>query len=297
MVIKHLVLSGGGPTGLTIYGILKDLSRMKFWNIENIKTIYGTSVGCLIAVILTLNLNWNDLDNYLIKENWEEILSLNSGNILQLYSCKGLFDHTFIESILIPLLKMRDISPTVTLKEYFQLTKIELHMFSVNLNDENLSSIDISYKTHPNLQLIKAVCTSSAIPLLFKPVFYEGGYYVDGGLINNFPAKECLENEDCDEDETLFIQKKVKNDKLELKEESTILDLINVFVKRIHNKININFDKKLRYNIEIHKEIHKTDTLIDIYEIFEDEQLRIKSIKYGESLGKEFRRRLREDNL
>ena len=151
MTIKHLVLSGGGPTGLTIYGILKDLNKDNFWKLENIKTMYGTSVGSLIAVILTLNINWNELDTYLVKENWEEILCLNSSNILQLYSSKGLFDHTFIEGILEPLLKKRNISPNVTLKEYFKLTNIELHMFSVNLNDDNLECIDISNKTHPNL--------------------------------------------------------------------------------------------------------------------------------------------------
>lgn len=288
MVIKNLVLSGGGPTGLTIYGILKRLSKENFWSLKNIKTIYGTSVGSLIAVIVILSFDWSKLDDYLINENWENILLINSSNILELYSSKGLFDDTFIELILKPLLKKKDIPLTVTLKQFFDLTKIDLHVFSVNLNDKNLSSIDISHKTHPNLSLIKGICMSSAIPLLFKPVFYEGGCYIDGGLINNFPAIECLSNKNCKMEETLFIQNKIKKNDLILKEESTILDLINIFAKKIHNEICKELDYDFIYNIEINKDILNADNIIDIYEIFEDKNLRIKSIKYGETLGEEF---------
>ena len=41
MVIKHLVFSGGGPIGLISYGAAKQLNKKKFWEIENIETIYN----------------------------------------------------------------------------------------------------------------------------------------------------------------------------------------------------------------------------------------------------------------
>ena len=43
MVIKHIVLSGGGGGGFAIYGALKYLSVQNFWHIDNIKSIYATS--------------------------------------------------------------------------------------------------------------------------------------------------------------------------------------------------------------------------------------------------------------
>ena len=104
-MIKHLVLSGGGPTGLTTYGVLKKLNQKGLWNIKNIKTIYGTSVGSLIGIILTLKLDWKYIDNYFIKEEWDKILNFNSTNILELYSGKGLLDESFIINILEPLMK------------------------------------------------------------------------------------------------------------------------------------------------------------------------------------------------
>ena len=50
--IKHIVIAGGGATGLTYYGILKETNNQGLWKNEDIKSIYGTSVGALLAVIL-----------------------------------------------------------------------------------------------------------------------------------------------------------------------------------------------------------------------------------------------------
>ena len=48
MTIKHLVLSGGGYKGLYSIGALKHLYEKKFYNIDDIENIYGTSVGAII---------------------------------------------------------------------------------------------------------------------------------------------------------------------------------------------------------------------------------------------------------
>ena len=48
-MIKHIVINGGGPSGLLSYGALKYLFENDFVNIENIKSIYGTSIGEYLA--------------------------------------------------------------------------------------------------------------------------------------------------------------------------------------------------------------------------------------------------------
>jgi NTE family protein len=45
-------------------------------------------------------------------------------------------------------------------------------------------------------ELFKPVMASSAIPVLFKPVIYEGMSLVDGGLLNNLPAEPLQDK--CD---------------------------------------------------------------------------------------------------
>ena len=54
MTIKHLVISGGGPIGLSYLGAMEYLSDNGFVNIDNIQSIYATSIGSIISVILSL---------------------------------------------------------------------------------------------------------------------------------------------------------------------------------------------------------------------------------------------------
>jgi len=54
MTIKHLVIPGGGPVGLKALGALQYLEQNGFWNIADIETIYATSAGAIISVLLTL---------------------------------------------------------------------------------------------------------------------------------------------------------------------------------------------------------------------------------------------------
>ena len=52
MTIKHLVFSGGGPAGLVLYGAAKQLNNV-YWNLKNIESIYGTSIGAYIGIIIS----------------------------------------------------------------------------------------------------------------------------------------------------------------------------------------------------------------------------------------------------
>ena len=70
MVIKHLVFSGGGPIVLISYGAAKQLNKKKFWEIENIETIYGTSVGAYMGTLISLGYEWDWIDDYFIKRPW-----------------------------------------------------------------------------------------------------------------------------------------------------------------------------------------------------------------------------------
>ena len=42
----------------------------------------------------------------------------------------------------------------------------------------------MSHKNYPDLEVYKAVRISASIPILFKPVIFEGDYYLDGGLVD-----------------------------------------------------------------------------------------------------------------
>ena len=78
--IKHLVISSGGPAGFTMYGALRYLNKEDVWNINNIKTMYCTSVGTCIATLLALNYDWDTIDNFLLKRPWSKIYLNNSSS-------------------------------------------------------------------------------------------------------------------------------------------------------------------------------------------------------------------------
>ena len=203
MVIKHLVIAGGGPSGLFTYGAAKYLEKEKFWNIDTIETIYGTSIGAFIGAVIALKHEWDILDDYIIKRPWEKLIDVSPEDLFKAWEKKGIFGDEFLREALKPLLEAQGLNSNITLKEFYEFSKIELHMFSVNINIEPLKPVDISYKTFPNLSLIKAISMSTAIPFMFKPIILDGGCYIDGGLLCNFPLDLCLADTKCNENEIL----------------------------------------------------------------------------------------------
>ena len=210
MVIKHIVLSGGGGGGFAIYGALKYLSVQNFWHIDNIKSIYATSIGSILAIFIALKYEWNSLDDYLIKRPWDKIMSIKPDDIINAWNEKGIYKEDLIQKMINPILLGKELSTTITMLEFYEFTKIELHIFTTNISESFIKELDISYKTHPNLELYKALYMSCAFPILFCPVYYETNYYIDGGLLNNFPIQTCLGN-GCNKDEIMAIRINSKN--------------------------------------------------------------------------------------
>ena len=192
MTIKHLVLSGGGGGGYTIYGAVKYLSKNSYWNIENIENIYCVSVGSVIAVLISLKLNWDTIDDYLIKRPWDKVINIKPINLLNLWTEKGILDSNIFKEILTPLLTVNGLSKDITMKEFYDYNNIEIHIYTVNINESLPTKVDISYKTHPKLELCKAIEMSSAFPVFLIPICDNSACYIDGGLINNFPLNDCI---------------------------------------------------------------------------------------------------------
>lgn len=130
MTIKHLVLSGGGPTLISTLGNLQFLEKSNYFSRENINSIYGTSAGAIVGVMYCLKFEWNDLNDYIIKRPWKDVFPLKVENIFDSFSKKGIFDNKTIEKCFIPLLKAKDLEVDITLKDFFDYSKIEIHFFT-----------------------------------------------------------------------------------------------------------------------------------------------------------------------
>lgn len=228
MTIKHLVISGGGPLGLRYLGAIEKLEKEGIWKIDNIESIYGTSIGSVLAAFICLNYDWETLNKYLIDRPWHDAFKITARQILDSYYNKGLFDKKLAEIIFKPLLEAKDLSVNITLKEFYEFSKIDLHIFTFELN--KFETLELSHTTHPELSLLQALTMSSALPGLFMPTIIDNKCFIDGGVMCNYPLNYCLKHH-INEDEILGIKfSRNENDdvfkNVEVTKESSLLEYI-----------------------------------------------------------------------
>jgi len=229
--IRHIVCSGGGVTGFSFYGILKECYSRGIWKFENIETIYGTSVGSIFAVILALNYDWKTMDDYLIKRPWHNVFKFDLFSILDSIDRRGIFGIKTIEDTFSSLLLGKDIPINVTMKEFYDITKIEIHIFTTEIM--NFELVDISYKTHPDWRVIDAVYSSCSIPIIFSPLIKENKCYCDGGLLLNYPVDKCIENGANPSEIIGLCSDTTANDTDIMDENSSLLDYVIVILKKV----------------------------------------------------------------
>ena len=104
MTIKHLVLSGGGPILIQILGALEKLEQDGFLELAAIESIYGTSAGAIVGVLLSLHFDWETINDYIIKRPWHDVFLIKVENVLDAYTKKGIFDIRTVEKCFKPLL-------------------------------------------------------------------------------------------------------------------------------------------------------------------------------------------------
>jgi hypothetical protein len=221
--IEHLVLCGGGPVGLVQYGALKHLTMNNYLDYNNIKSIYATSIGCIISFVYLINLEWSWMDDFLIKRPWEKLVNFTPYDYLNMFNTKGLLNLEFVTNCLKPLFLAKDIELTITLKEFYDLTNIEFNLYTCNFT--KFKKEKLNYITYPDLPVIEAIYMSLTIPILCVPFYKNDCFYFDGGILVVCPLNECIIDKKCDESSILCF----KNDK------TCPIDLSNEFYKNYYD--------------------------------------------------------------
>jgi predicted acylesterase/phospholipase RssA len=192
--IRHLVFSGGGHSIFATWGALQTMEKAGIYQPSNIKSIFGTSAGGIVGTLCCLGFDWETINDYLIHRPWQDVFTLNVGRILEAYTQRGLFPFSTFESIFKPLFLAKDFNLELTLQELFEFSKIDLHLYSLELNEFKVH--DLSHTTHPDLPVIKAIQMTCALPLIFSPhcVNETKQCFVDGGIFVNYPLTQCLDS-------------------------------------------------------------------------------------------------------
>jgi len=236
-IIKHLVFSGGGPAGLITYGAVKQLADANVWALRNIQSMYGCSIGAFLSVVISLGYEWTWLDDYILKRPWEKVFSLTPQNFWEVYEQKGLLGEKIVLESLKPLLEAKDLPEQCTLQELYEFNHIDIHLYTTNINSVRLTKVDLSHTTHPTLPVIKALCMSMSYPLAFKPICIGEDCFIDGGLLNNFPLNDCLEQTGCNDTEVLAFKHIWCENGEKVIQDTTVIDYMVFLTKKMQHEI------------------------------------------------------------
>jgi predicted acylesterase/phospholipase RssA len=247
MTIKHLVISGGGPTFVQVLGAIQQLEKLGFVDMKNIVSIYGTSAGMIVGILVCLGFDWETINDYIIKRPWKDVFPIRVQNIFDAYTKKGIYDIKTFEKCFKPLFDAKDIPMDITLDDFYKLTNIELHMFTFEVNEYKVH--DISHLTHPTLPLMVALQMTCSLPILVTPVCMQDKCYIDGGMACNYPLNYCIETGKAP-DEILGFKNKYGDTKNNINEESTILDfLLSFLFKAVFSVSTDNQQPSIKYEI------------------------------------------------
>jgi predicted acylesterase/phospholipase RssA len=269
MEIECLVLSGGGHLGFIELGALYHLEKEQFWDKKKIKSIYATSIGTVIAVLIAVNLEWDIINDYMIKRPWDKIFQIKSTHIFQLFDTNGIYDEDISLQFIKPILDALDLPQDISLKDFFEITKIEINFFSFNFT--LCETVKINYINFPDLPLYKAIYMSCCVPIFFKPFIWNEEVYIDGGMESNYPIKYALENY---KEENIF-SFKINYSKLNYsvaKDTNFFAYLSSIVMYNItkNNQLNERFKNEIIYECSIDEDIKY---VIEFISSFEKRQL------------------------
>jgi predicted acylesterase/phospholipase RssA len=280
-IIEHLIISGGGQTGFTFYGILKEAAKQGFWDIKNIKSMYGVSIGTFISVILCLKYDWDTIDSYFINRPWHNVFKVDIYTILRAFEHRGVFGIDAMEKMMEPLFAGVDIPKSVTLKEFYELNGIDLYFYTTELN--KFEYVKMSHKTHPDWRVIDAVYASCCLPIIFSPLIKDDECYIDGGALCSYPMKSCLDD-GCAPD-TIFGIKKLYVSCDLITRESTLFDYLTSVMKNIIALLNGNETGLINHEILLDGDHTTVDNLLSLASSKEERKT---NIERGVTLFRKF---------
>ena len=185
--IDTLCFSGGGVKGLSFVGALEKLIESKIINLEDITLFVGTSAGAMLSFLLNLGWSIKEIKDFIINFNFSKLIGeIDSINFFEYF---GIENGDRLKLLFIKFLESKFDKKDITFKELFDLTNKKLIIIGTNLTQscEKVFSVDET----PDFSIIIALRISCSIPIIFLPVEYNKEFYVDGGIVNNFPINYC----------------------------------------------------------------------------------------------------------
>jgi predicted acylesterase/phospholipase RssA len=290
-MIKHLVLSGGGPNNIIQLGCFYELWNKKIISYDTLESIYSTSAGSLLGLNIVLKYDMNIVKDFYIKRPWHKVFSFKAENLMQMVENNGYIDMTFIEDIIDLFLSAKNVSKDITFIELYNISNITFNVFTVKL--ESFEKVIFNHENAPSMSVKTAILMSCALPPIFKPILYKNEYYLDGGILCNYPINECLLKYPNKEDSLgIHVTTGAQQTTKLFSDKSTMPDYMMILLKILISNIHKN-----KYVIDRNEIIIKTNYTalhIEAWKILIDKDKLQEMYNEGIELGKKY---IKEQNL
>jgi NTE family protein len=212
---KNLVFRGGGMKGTAYTGALEVLDQKGL--LKQIKRVAGSSAGAITATLVSFNLSYPETLKLIESLDFKQVPQLRSSNrenepewlpkflskeimkisgdfeaVQRLMTKYGWYSSEYFNNWIQNVIATYcEGNPDATFKDFQNLGHKDLFVVSANMSKLKVSVF--SADTTPDFPVAQAVRMSMSIPLYFEVMRYdgenfgEGDYYVDGGLLMNYP--------------------------------------------------------------------------------------------------------------
>jgi NTE family protein len=194
------VFEGGGVKGIGLVGALSviEAKGYRFFNVA------GTSAGAIVAALVAAGYTAAELKQTLMQMEFNQFLDTDLvgkipfvGAVADELLAKGLYKGNYFENLMRQLLARKGVRTfgDLVLREYADSAKyrFKLRVVTSDITQGRMVILPqdiVNYGMAPeDLEVALAVRMSMSIPFFFIPVRLGHCYFVDGGLLSNFPVE------------------------------------------------------------------------------------------------------------
>jgi len=190
--LRNIVFAGGGARIFSHFGFIKALEEHDL--LKNINNFVGTSIGSLTALCVVLGYTTDQLINIFTRIDLLKTIDINADNIFNYFSNLGIDSGERYIRIINILIKKKLGITNVSFKKLYEITGKKLAICVTNISKMNSEILDL--ENSPDMDIVLAIRMSCCYPYVFTPVEYNGDYYIDGGVLNNYPINYFIHDID-----------------------------------------------------------------------------------------------------
>ncbi len=189
-----LVLSGGGAKGYAYIGLLKVLHEVNM----PIDYIGGSSIGAIVGGMYAIGYHPNTIEKIIRNEDWDKIitnkldrkyLALEERHFgekhifnMQIDDYKIGIGSSLLGSLNVDLMLNRFFSSVYYITDFNEL---DTPFLCIGTDLITGKAVVLNSGS-----LARAARASMAIPGYFPSIYYQGHHFIDGGVVNNYPAEQ-----------------------------------------------------------------------------------------------------------